>query len=140
MKIDNPLNPGVKQPIQTVLRLLAAQENCDGEPYDQLIQAADYIDLLEAGGTSRVGLYALYTADNGYIEIQSTDIPLIWLRLVKGLNQYYFKSDCGRNFTISEVKDMLQSSTLVELRVHDGVHSGTCVFTIDNITTLGRFV
>jgi hypothetical protein len=35
-------------PIQQVLRDLAAQENCDGDPYDQMIQAADYIDELES--------------------------------------------------------------------------------------------
>ena len=34
-------------PIQQVLRDLAAQENCDGEPYDQMILAANYIDELE---------------------------------------------------------------------------------------------
>jgi hypothetical protein len=46
--IMNPLSPtGVKQPIQSVLRALASQENCDGDPYDQMIEAAGYIDQLE---------------------------------------------------------------------------------------------
>lgn len=34
-------------PIQYVLRDLANEENCDWVPYDQMIQAADYIDDLE---------------------------------------------------------------------------------------------
>lgn len=46
MKVVNPLN-SCMQPIQLVLRDLANQENCDGEPYDQMYQAADYIDDLE---------------------------------------------------------------------------------------------
>ena len=52
MKIDNPLS--FKQAkIQSVLKQLAAQENCDGEPYDQMVLAAEYIDKLEA----RVAFY-----------------------------------------------------------------------------------
>jgi hypothetical protein len=46
--IRNPLND-LLQPIQTVLRALASQEGNDGEPYDQMIGAADYIDFLEQG-------------------------------------------------------------------------------------------
>jgi len=34
-------------PIQTVLRDIAGQENCDGMPYGQMVIAADYIDGLE---------------------------------------------------------------------------------------------
>lgn len=34
--------------IATVLRSLASQENCDGEPYDEMMQAADYIRELQA--------------------------------------------------------------------------------------------
>lgn len=49
MNIVNPLLvSGNKEPIQEVLRHLAAGENCDGYPYDQMMQAADYIDHLEA--------------------------------------------------------------------------------------------
>ncbi len=33
-------------PTVTVLRDLASQENCDGEPYDQMIEAADEIERL----------------------------------------------------------------------------------------------
>lgn len=46
---SNYLHPGYGKfyPIQTVLRDLASQENCDGEPYDAMIHAADYVDLLE---------------------------------------------------------------------------------------------
>lgn len=33
-------------PIQSVLRILASQEGCDGSPWDQMMQAADYINLL----------------------------------------------------------------------------------------------
>lgn len=46
MKVIHPLTSRLA-PIQHVLRDLASQENCDGEPYDQMIQAADYIDDLE---------------------------------------------------------------------------------------------
>jgi hypothetical protein len=46
--IRNPLSvKGIKEPIQTVLRVLASQNNCDGEPYDQMQIAANYIDQLE---------------------------------------------------------------------------------------------
>ena len=46
--IVNPLSVGKKkEPIQSVLRALAGQNNCDGEPYDQMQEAADYIDKLE---------------------------------------------------------------------------------------------
>jgi len=34
-------------PIQSVLRILAGQNGCDGVPYDQMVEAADYIDELE---------------------------------------------------------------------------------------------
>jgi hypothetical protein len=34
-------------PIQSVLRIMAGQEGCDGPPWDQMIQAAYYIDILE---------------------------------------------------------------------------------------------
>ena len=44
--IQNPLGFG-QEPIQKVLRQLASQENCDGAPYDQMMQAADYIEELE---------------------------------------------------------------------------------------------
>jgi hypothetical protein len=48
MEIVNPLSVnGSLEPIQTVLRVLAAQGGCDGEPYDQMQLAADYIDELE---------------------------------------------------------------------------------------------
>ena len=43
-------------PTVTVLRDLASQENCDGEPYDQMIEAADEIERL------RAGLYAALAA------------------------------------------------------------------------------
>lgn len=44
----NPLSPSLQaMPIQAVLRALASQEGCDGPPWDQMIQAADYIDALE---------------------------------------------------------------------------------------------
>lgn len=42
---------GSKQHIGTVLRTLAAGENCDGEPYDQMMQAAAYIEHLEGDTT-----------------------------------------------------------------------------------------
>lgn len=48
MNIVNPLSvKKSKEPIQTVLRVLAGQNNCDGEPYDQMQIAAEYIDRLE---------------------------------------------------------------------------------------------
>lgn len=44
----NPLAPTDKPyPIPTVLRQLASQESCDGDPWDQMIAAADYITHLE---------------------------------------------------------------------------------------------
>lgn len=46
MKVIHPIRNGM-HPIQYVLRDLASQEHCDGEPYDQMVQAADYIDDLE---------------------------------------------------------------------------------------------
>ena len=44
-KIKHPLT-GKMTPITTVLKDLAGQENCDGEPYDQMMEAAHYIDKL----------------------------------------------------------------------------------------------
>ena len=34
-------------PIQFVLSSLASQEGCDGDPYDTMQEAAEYIDFLE---------------------------------------------------------------------------------------------
>lgn len=48
MKIVNPMSVnGTKENIQTVLRVLAGGNNCDGAPYDQMVAAANYIDELE---------------------------------------------------------------------------------------------
>lgn len=48
MKIINPLSPKkTKEHISTVLHALASQNGCDGEPYDQMQIAADYILELE---------------------------------------------------------------------------------------------
>jgi len=45
--VENPLDVQErKQCISAVLRQLASQENCDGSPYDQMVQAADIIDVL----------------------------------------------------------------------------------------------
>lgn len=44
--IGHPLT-GRDASIQQVLRDLASQEGCDGEPYDECIEAARYIDELE---------------------------------------------------------------------------------------------
>lgn len=44
--IGHPLT-GRAASIQQVLRDLASQEGCDGEPYDECIEAARYIDELE---------------------------------------------------------------------------------------------
>jgi len=47
--IVDPLSPaGEQRDVATVLHGLAAQENCDGEPYDQMQAAADYIREMEA--------------------------------------------------------------------------------------------
>ena len=49
MKVANPLCPKLNEAeITTVLRGLASQEGCDGEPYDQMTAAADYITALQA--------------------------------------------------------------------------------------------
>ena len=46
----NPLT-GKEERIASVLRSLAGQENCDGEPYDQMQDAAQALDaLIEALG------------------------------------------------------------------------------------------
>lgn len=47
MKIRNPLT-GRMEHISVVLNMLASQENCDGDPYDQMVEAALYIAKLEA--------------------------------------------------------------------------------------------
>ena len=45
--INNPVSPyETKLPISSVLRILASGENCEGSPYDQMIEAADYIESL----------------------------------------------------------------------------------------------
>lgn len=46
MLIYDPLYDCERE-IKAVLIGLASQENCDGEPYDQLMQAANYINQLE---------------------------------------------------------------------------------------------
>jgi len=47
MEIKHPLKFNQLYPIQTVLMDLASQENCDGEPYDQMMEASEYISELE---------------------------------------------------------------------------------------------
>lgn len=48
MKIVDPLSVTHKKAhISDVLLKLASQENCDGEPYDQMVEAAEYIVRLE---------------------------------------------------------------------------------------------
>ena len=39
---------GKEMEITGVLVRLASQENCDGDPYDQMMEAARYIEELEA--------------------------------------------------------------------------------------------
>ena len=46
MNIKHPLKWNELYPIQTVLMDLASQENCDGEPYDQMVEASEYISEL----------------------------------------------------------------------------------------------
>ena len=46
MQIKHPLT-GRNAPIVQVLRDIAAQEGCDGDPYDECVAAADYITPLE---------------------------------------------------------------------------------------------
>jgi hypothetical protein len=47
-KITNPMSvKGTKEHVSTVLRVLAGKNNCDGSPYDQMQEAAEYIDFLE---------------------------------------------------------------------------------------------
>lgn len=47
MEIKHPLKWNKLYPIQIVLMDLASQENCDGEPYDQMMEASEYISELE---------------------------------------------------------------------------------------------
>lgn len=49
--------PGVEYDIVTVLHDLAAQENCDGEPYDQMVKAARYIEELRQETTEAAASY-----------------------------------------------------------------------------------
>ena len=46
--IPHPLHFGRPYPVQTVLRDLASQEGCDGEPWDQMMEAAAALDALQA--------------------------------------------------------------------------------------------
>lgn len=71
------LHPGYKKPypIETVLRDLAAQEGCDGEPYDAMVFAADAIAAL------RAQLAASQTADpvTNADSCQPVKVkPLVW--------------------------------------------------------------
>ena len=45
--MKHPLHGDKEYPTSTVLRDLASQEGCDGDPYDQMVEAADEIDSLE---------------------------------------------------------------------------------------------
>lgn len=47
MEIKHPLKWNELYPIQVVLQDLASQEGCDGEPYDQIMEASEYISELE---------------------------------------------------------------------------------------------
>jgi len=47
MEVKHPLKWDKLYPIQTVLMDLASQENCDEEPYDQMMKAGEYISELE---------------------------------------------------------------------------------------------
>ena len=47
MNIKHPLKWNELYPIQSVLMDLACQEGCDGEPYDQMVEAREYINELE---------------------------------------------------------------------------------------------
>ena len=48
-KIANPLSVrGTKEPIASVLFVIAGQNGCDGHPYDQMQEAGLYIEELEA--------------------------------------------------------------------------------------------
>jgi hypothetical protein len=44
--VINPLT-NRDEPARAVLRSMAGQEDCDGEPYDQMQEAADHIQRLE---------------------------------------------------------------------------------------------
>ena len=55
LKIMHPLRDKQYR-IQTVLGDLAAQENCDGVPYDQMVEAASYINKIEASNANLVGV------------------------------------------------------------------------------------
>jgi len=47
MEIKHPLKFNKLYPIQEVLVDLASRENCDGESYDQMMEASEYISELE---------------------------------------------------------------------------------------------
>lgn len=89
MKIKNPLavNQERLYPIQSVLKDLAAQENCDGEPYDQMQLAADYITLLEKllMETSNI-LYVASLRPNGKLNVID----------IQGINELRAKINASR--------------------------------------------
>lgn len=84
MLIIDPLSiaPEKMVPIQSVLRSLSAQEGCDGEPYDQMVQAADYIDDLE----NRV---CRLSKDRHELDMQLTRLQEVAAELLAQLNKTY---------------------------------------------------
>lgn len=84
MLIIDPLSttPERLVPIQSVLRSLSAQEGCDGEPYDQMVQAAEYIDDLE----SQVGRLS---RDRHELDMQLIRLREVAAELLAQLNKTY---------------------------------------------------
>lgn len=76
--VERPLkyHLGKKFPIQDVLMDLASQENCDGDPYDQMVEASKHITELEKE-VQRLRAVIQEAADyhQGYVDKLATTDP-----------------------------------------------------------------
>jgi hypothetical protein len=92
MKINNPLT-GKLDHICVVLHMLSSQESCDGDPYDQLVIAADYIEQLEKQISDlqekKEKLFAV-VLDIGWRDSQH--IPSIWTERKQAEVSHYMLS------------------------------------------------
>jgi len=99
----NPLSVSNKpQPIAGVLYILASQEGCDGEPYDQMCEAADYIRHLEAQLAERkwISVEDRLPPDSGDVLCHWTAYDIVTARLVHG--RYWKKEgDNGEYYSVN---------------------------------------
>ena len=82
-KIRNPLT-GRRSDIVVVLTMLCAQDGCDGEPYDQMMEAAEYIsDLRGHISELREALEAAVEQYAGYPPDVLAEIAPEWLEMAR---------------------------------------------------------